>query len=528
VFEKLCSNRLYIVLGPLALTAPLTSFLRFYDISFLSSEAFYSFTVLILIGLVAGLIMALGGNLAQALISSVIIVLFIFSEANRALLYPEGIRFRYVLLLSIFLVGTVLYFLRENRIRFLLIVFSVMWLMGSVSPSSGKIQVLETVPQELGKTPQPDTSLPPYVHIVVDEHIGIEGIPSSYDENNKFSLELKNKYIDQGFFVFGRAYSRFRSTVRSFSNFLNFQSQVDSRANVIEGEKGVSFKPNALFETLTKRGYIINTYTTEDFFLCENGKTYRMGKCVAVLGGGLKHHHGGSIILHNFVKKLRLFPLYAAVAPKLGIPEINAIAYPGTPKAVDSANKFIDFLSEGKRGNAYFIHLRLPHSPYLFDENCLYNFDGNFFKKEGMTEIYARYIKQIQCTHLIVDKIINKLDSKQESKDSTIVIHADHGSRIYEKPDETALFTSEEYIQGFSAFFVIRSPALTPGYDRRPFALDELLKVSALSKPDFMALDNKKEKFVYTIPHGTASNRFDTFEKFTLPPFANGSRVQKW
>jgi hypothetical protein len=527
VFEKFCSNRLYIVLGPLALTAPLTSFLRFYDISFLSSEAFYSFAVLALIGFVAGLIMALGGNLAQALISSVIIVLLMFSETNRAILYPEGIRFRYILLLSIFLVGTLLYFLRENRIRFLLIVFGVMWLLGTVSPSSDKVQILEAG-QGVGKTPQPETSLPPYVHIIVDEHIGIEGIPSSYDENNKFSLELKNKYIDQGFFVFGRAYSRFRSTIRSFSSFLNFQSQHDSHENVLEEEKGVSFKPNALFETLTKRGYIINTYTTEDIFLCNNGKTYRLGKCVTVLGGGLKHHHGGTIILHNFVKKLHLFRLYAAIASKLGMPEVNTIAYPGTPKAVVSANKFIDFLGEGKRGNAYFIHLRLPHSPYLFDEKCSYKFDGNFFEKEKMDVIYGRYIKQIQCTHLIVDKIINKLDSNQESKDSTIVIHSDHGSRIYEKPDETTLFTSEEYIQGFSTFFVIRSPTLTPGYDRRPFALDELLKVSTLSKPDFMALDNKKEKFVYTIPHGTASKRFDMFEKFTLPPFANGSRAQTW
>ena len=67
MFKRLCSNWLYIVLGPLALTAPLTSFLRFSDISFLSPGAFFSFAVLILIGLITGLVMALGGNLMQVL-----------------------------------------------------------------------------------------------------------------------------------------------------------------------------------------------------------------------------------------------------------------------------------------------------------------------------------------------------------------------------------------------------------------------------------------------------------------------------
>ena len=80
MFKNLSSNRLYVVLGPLALTAPFTSFLRFYDIHFLSSEAFFSFAILIFIGLIAGLIMALGGNLTQVLITSVIIVIIVFGR----------------------------------------------------------------------------------------------------------------------------------------------------------------------------------------------------------------------------------------------------------------------------------------------------------------------------------------------------------------------------------------------------------------------------------------------------------------
>ena len=169
-----------------------------------------------------------------------------------------------------------------------------------------------------------------------------------------------------------------------------------------------------------------------------------------------------------------------------------------------------------------------PHSPYFLDETCSYNYDGNFFEREKTDVVYARYIKQTQCAHTLVDKIINKLDANSEAQDSTIVIHGDHGSRIPWKRDGTASFSTEEYIQWFSTFFSVRFPTVTPGYDRRPFALDELLKVSTHLKPDFIALEEKKEKFVYSFPKTDASNRYAPHEKFTLPPFANGSRTQAW
>ena len=142
--------------------------------------------------------------------------------------------------------------------------------------------------------------------------------------------------------------------------------------------------------------------------------------------------------------------------------------------------------------------------------------------------IYASYIKQIQCTHTLIDKILNKLDSNDQAQDSTIIIHGDHGSRIPWKRDGTVSFSTEEYIQWFSTFFAVRSPAVTPGYDRRPFALDELLKASTHFKPDFIALEEKQEKFVYSFPKKDESNRNAPHEKFRLPPFANGIRAQAW
>jgi hypothetical protein len=292
--------------------------------------------------------------------------------------------------------------------------------------------------------------------------------------------------------------------------------------------KEASFTPNALFDTLDKRGYVINIFSAGGVDFCDNSTNYKLGRCIISWKGGLKLYHDGLFILYNFARKMRLLNMYEFVSPKLGMPEVNINMYPNVLKVVTSAEEFMDFLGEGKRGNAYFIHLLLPHSPYFLDETCSFDYDGNFFIKENLDVTHERYIKQVQCAHVLVDKILNKLDSNKEAQDSTIIIHGDHGSRIPWKRDGTISFSDEEYIQWFSTFFSIRSPEVTPGYDRRAFALDELLKVSTLSNPDFMALDDKKEKFVYSFPKRDASNRYAAHKKFTLPPFAKGSRTRAW
>ena len=147
---------------------------------------------------------------------------------------------------------------------------------------------------------------------------------------------------------------------------------------------------------------------------------------------------------------------------------------------------------------------------------------------EKVDIIYERYKKQIQCTHTLIDKILDKLDSNDQAQDSTVVIHGDHGSRIPWKRDGTVSFSTEEYIQWYSTFFSIRYPDVVPGYDRRPFSLDELLQISSQLKPDFKALEVKPEKFVYSFPRKDEKNRYAPHEKYTLPPFAKGSRVQTW
>jgi hypothetical protein len=187
----------------------------------------------------------------------------------------------------------------------------------------------------------------------------------------------------------------------------------------------------------------------------------------------------------------------------------------------------------------------IPHGAYVLGEDCSYKKSWSFLDHEeeggagpfapywsdikrspaeAYDDEYRRYLKQIKCTHFLMDKLIKKLDSNPETKNSTIVIQGDHGSRLisaYPFLENIDRFSEEDYIQSFSTFFAVRSPNLTPGYVRRPMALDELLNISIFGKTPLR--DDEKENFVYFSDSGS-----QIFKRFPLPPFANGIPVPTW
>ena len=137
---------------------------------------------------------------------------------------------------------------------------------------------------------------------------------------------------------------------------------------------------------------------------------------------------------------------------------------------------------------------------------------------------YRGYLKQVKCTHKMLDNFLKKLNSNPATKDSKIIIQGDHGSRItsylplVEFADQ---ISKEEYIQFFSTFFAVRGPNHTPGYDRRPMALDKLTR-SVISTKNSL-FETGESKFVYLPYRGQR-----VFKKYSLPPFAHGQPTAEW
>ncbi len=103
------------------------------------------------------------------------------------------------------------------------------------------------------------------------------------------------------------------------------------------------------------------------------------------------------------------------------IEQFNAGTFLPASAPEESFLSFQRFLTQEKEladsGRYTFIHLMLPHSPYVLDANCATN------EKE------ATVLTQSRCaTKLIVD-FINELKALGRYENSLIIIHGDHGDR---------------------------------------------------------------------------------------------------
>jgi hypothetical protein len=545
ILHTLSVNWEYLLIGPLLLTASLTAFLNYHNFAFLSFLAITSYVVFILCGLVLGIAMALGGILVQTVLSSSMIVLIFLGAVDRSEPFLDGaVRYSEVGLVAILTLVIFFYFIRIHLAQFLLITFGTLWVVLFFTPNEAPVRVVVD-----NSYLKPKKNLPPYIHIILDEHIGIEGIPPFVDKNF-LAEELKNKYIKEGFRVFGRAYSRYSTTLDSFSSFLNIQPLDHPYQNRESIKKITTIKPNALFDFLSKQGYIINILEHDLLSLCDTTLDYRIGKCVRYSAKNSMLIEDSISLISHWLYKIGLFPLYHGIATLADWPKLHqADLSPSSTLA--GLGKFYDSLGESNSGNAYFIHLLIPHSAYILDEKCFRKTTGwHFFRPDQSERLstftsydheqilskeidalsikYKPYLKQIKCSHVLVDKIIKKLKLNQKSKNSTIVIHSDHGSRltrikpIFRNILKKIDFSEQSFIQNFSSFFVIRGPGLTPGYSRDPLSLDELIATLVMGR-ETDSSNIKKEKFVYF-----SDSSYKKYKRVTLPPFANGIAAQAW
>jgi hypothetical protein len=135
---------------------------------------------------------------------------------------------------------------------------------------------------------------------------------------------------------------------------------------------------------------------------------------------------------------------------------------------------------------------------------------------------YPYYLEQVACVQLLMDQLLSKLDENSNAKNSTIVIHGDHGARIVHTRPGSIVggidSTDKDFIQLFSTFFAIRSPEHKAGYNRSPLALNQLLSEVVLGKQH----DNDNDRIVYL--RKTAKELI----RAPLPPFSHGLPAEKW
>jgi hypothetical protein len=381
-------------------------------------------------------------------------------------------------------------------------------------------------------TPHRKADLPVYLHIILDEQIGIEGLDDKVPSQKALKNQIKNFFSKRSFRVYGRAYSQYFDTRDSIASSLNLipTSSPDSFYSRKSFLHSHTLLKSAYFEKVLSEGYGINIYQSTYMDFCNSIKR-GVGKCITYNSSGPSSTALRSL---NSVEKINV------ILSSYG--ELSAIVR-GTkkfyrnkrnyfsrnnnspPDLTDTSgrigpistlpvfDKLIKDISSSQGGTMFFAHLLIPHFPYSVDSACQIRRPvmkwasrhspppGPANSPQSRLARYEEYIPQVQCALSKIKNLFDVMETNGTFENAIIIIHGDHGSRIAQVEPRTknkARLSPQDFYDGFSTLYVEKSPKISPGYDKRMMALPKLLSNSVSGQPTTLVTSNVIDKpFVF-------------------------------
>jgi hypothetical protein len=502
ILAKLRKSTLYDLLAPpLILVTPFISFVNYNDYNYAAPELWLCLAGLVALGLLCGAIMALGGTWLRILGTAALVTLFVDFQSEWFDDQPG-------LWVPTFALGAMLacWALRANLSHITTPIFATM-LVSTVAlhalggaASSGAARIAPT-----GIELAPENELPTIVHIVLDEHIGIEGIPADVEHGPETKAQLKFFFQSYGFRLFGHAYSRYARTRDSIPNMLNYTSRPLRRAWVHGGRNEV-MEANRYFEDMHRLGYEIHALQVGFLDLCASSAQI-IASCYTVDHTGIKSLEDTKISLG--AKTILIYRLYARLsAIDNGLSYLNAVVrvfaerhgwdWPewwsdrlgmSALRATHTMSLLAKEVARSRSGQLFFAHLLMPHSPYIYNANCDERDPADWEPAydraplppnttQARTQRYALHLEQVQCLYTRLDGMFRLWQEAGVFDRAKIIIHGDHGSRIWlHRPvasNREAMQVSD-YADAFSTLLAIKAPGYEPGYDLRWIAIQDLL-----------------------------------------------------
>jgi hypothetical protein len=269
---------LYDFLAPMLLIlTPFLSFMTYNRYSYAAPETWICLAGLAAVALLVGLAGTVGGWPARVVLTAGLLVLVMDLQLD----WLDGSNPR-LRVIGLFALALILSFaLRKHLSRIVTAVFATMLVStvvlavvdgpvsrdpGAASADSGRA----TTPEP---SPPARPQLPILVHLMLDEHIGIEGLPEDVPHGRAMRGFLREFFETYGFRVFPRAYSRYASTSNSLPNLVNFASEPVEGAFTSGVERYVLLS-NRYFELLGRAGYNIHVYQTDYMDFCASAPEY--------------------------------------------------------------------------------------------------------------------------------------------------------------------------------------------------------------------------------------------------------------
>lgn len=351
-------------------------------------------------------------------------------------------------------------------------------------------------------------TLPNIVHIIVDGHIGVEGIPTNIEGGAELKERIVDFYKEWGFELHGKAYSQHFLTQDSLSTLFNGESNIQRSNHVASGHlTGHRFKltENRYFKNQIALGYNIRIIQSDYLDYC-NSIGIPIDFCYnypAVSPAGM-----ANIELPFSLKAKRLIRTYLNHSlivilldshwnkNKIGLTgkseessKRGAIKYFNVA-LMETIDVIRQQLENNPRGNFIFAHLLMPHYPYIWDSQCNIRLEKDIWLPSLVTSQtfstnkvrtresrYKQYISQANCLLDILNGLFEQLKYDDIFSEATIVIHGDHGSRLsIQKPtiDNIDNVSNLDLIDAFSTIFAIRQPQGLTRYSTEQLSLLEL------------------------------------------------------
>ncbi len=338
---------------------------------------------------------------------------------------------------------------------------------------------------------------PPVIHIVLDEHIGIEGIPIDIAGGEELKEELKAFYKQFGFRLYGRAFTHWSETQYALGALLNARMVPDGLIRRSQDPRADYFlTQNRWFDTLSDRGFNIRVYQSDYLDLClreapgiQSCHVSPANSISLLRASDLPTDQLARVMLESFVESLAI-GLGTKLKPKY---RLGALAAP------EVLSQITQDLALAPRGTAVFAHLLMPHHSYVYDSACNLKKDISLWQNSSdpvalnqptssptsRRERYIFYFEQTRCAYKLLGEFFRNLQKINMFDDSTVILHGDHGSRIgLFSPAAGGLtaISEADIVTYFSTLYAVKRPGLAPIYDPRMRSIQALFAESFLEQ----------------------------------------------
>lgn len=344
---------------------------------------------------------------------------------------------------------------------------------------------------------------PPVIYVVMDELMGVEGLSSAPQPGGKnLANKMREAFLSRGFRVYGKAFSRYAMSTMSIGTAINFAPNDNRAIDVYRDTIHGLFEEPRLFKNMAEDNRSIHVFNgsndnrfnfckSDNITACETFKLLRpMSEALEISGlNALQFYWDILDIPGTFTSKIRRFIFSKSILLKVGI------RYIGFHDWMANISQYIISLKES---NFVFIHILLPHSPYILNSECKirnlehlettedpynltqkYKLTGREFNEKRELN-YSLYFPQAECAIKEVVRFIDILDDSPQFLNATIIITGDHGSRIsaghrwIAADKKFEQFSTQDLIDNHSAMFAIRGPEIVPEYDLRHTSIQRL------------------------------------------------------